>query len=210
MCIVKQACVTECNNTVASYLVSLYTLLMATLKSSKSKMKRSHDSQGNRLAFELARLIEARHLTVKELAEQVDLSYEQTRRLVNGAALPSREALERICKILGADLKEMTTLLFAEKSQRVYGTDVVSEMTGKDPELAPIEASWPHLDSEQRAILIDIAEGMASRNRENTSAFDAMFPRRDVVDAMFPPEVTVEGFREQTRSSQSPEKKVKR
>ena len=104
----------------------------------------------------------------------------------------------------------MTTLLFAEKSQRVYGTDVVSEMTGKDPELAPIEASWPHLDSEQRAILIDIAEGMASRNRENTSAFDAMFPRRDVVDAMFPPKVTVEGFREQTRSSQSPEKKVKR
>ena len=75
----------------------------------------------------------------------------------------------------GADLKEMTTLLFAEKSQRVYGTDVVSEMTGKDPELAPIEASWPHLDSEQRAILIDIAKGMASRNRENTSAVDAMF-----------------------------------
>jgi len=112
------------------------------------------------------------------LQDQVELdllSYEQTRRLVNGAALPSREALERICKILGADLKEMTTLLFAEKSQRVYGTDVVSEMTGKDPELAPIEASWPHLDLEQRAILIDIAKGMASRNRENTSAVDAMF-----------------------------------
>ena len=62
MCIVKQACVTECNNTVASYLVSLYTLFMATLKSLKSKMKRSHDSQGNRLAFELARLIERQAL----------------------------------------------------------------------------------------------------------------------------------------------------
>jgi len=166
-------------------------------------MKPAHDSQVNRLAFELARLMEVRHLTIKDLAEQVELSYEQTRRLVNGAALPSRAALERICKILGADLKELTTLLFAEKSQRVYGTDVVSEMTGKDPELAPIEASWPHLDSEQRAILIDIAKGMASRNRENPSA----------VEAMFPPAAMEEALSGQTRASwkaQSPEKKAKR
>jgi transcriptional regulator with XRE-family HTH domain len=162
-------------------------------------MKRSHDPQMNRLAFELARLIEARHLTVKELAEQVDLSYEQTRRLINGTALPSREALERISKILDADRKQLTTMLFAAKSQRVYGTDVVSEMTGKNPELAPIEASWPHLDSEQRAILIDIAKGMVFRNRVN----------RRAADAIFPPKVTVEGFR-RTRSSQSPENKVKR
>jgi len=119
--------------------------------------------------------------------------------LINGAALPSRGALERICKFLGADLKELTTLLFAAKSQRVYGTDVVSEMTGKDPELAPIEASWPHLDSEQRAILIDIAKGMASRNRE----------KRRARDAVFAPKVTVERFRG-IRSSQSPEKKVER
>jgi len=187
---------------VASILVIIMDKLFKCT-SLKCKMKPAHDSQVNRLAFELARLMEVRHLTIKDLAEQVELSYEQTRRLVNGAALPSRAALERICKILGADLKELTTLLFAEKSQRVYGTDVVSEMTGKDPELAPIEASWPHLDSEQRAILIDIAKGMASRNRENPSA----------VEAMFPPAAMEEALSGQTRASwkaQSPEKKAKR
>ena len=93
------------------------------------------------------------------------------RKLVNGEALPSIEALQRIAKVLNADLHEMTTLLFAAKASRTYGTDVVSEMTGKNPELESIETNWAHLSSEQKAILIDIAEGMARRAMD-TSAVD--------------------------------------
>lgn len=178
----NHTCGTLNNKSIAFYSLRVYIQCMATFRDLKSKMKRLDESKGNRLAFELARLIEARHLSIKELAEQVDLSYEQTRRLVNGSALPSREAIERICAILGADLKKMTTLLFAEKSQRVYGSDVVSEVTGKDPRFSELEPLLPQLTQEQFETLRALAEVMARRTRMNapdavnTAAEDAVVP----------------------------------
>ena len=147
---------------------------MAIYKMKSKRLQRPQKAQESRLALELERRMEAQHLTIKDVASQAGLTYEHVRKLINGSALPSLESLQRICKVLHADLHEMTTLLFAEKASRTYGTDVVSEMTGKNPELESIETNWAHLSSEQKAILIDIAEGMARRAMD-TSAVDMMF-----------------------------------
>ncbi len=148
---------------------------MAIYKMKSKRLQRPQKAQASRLALELARRIEAQHLTVKEVASQADLTYEHMRKLVNGEALPSIEALQRICKVLRADLHEMTTLLFAEKAFRTYGSHTIVDMTGANKELAPIEVNWPHLDAEQKAILIDVAQAMARRNTMKSSAVDVTF-----------------------------------
>jgi transcriptional regulator with XRE-family HTH domain len=127
------------------------------------------------LALELERRMEAQHLTIKDVASQAKLTYEHVRKLAHGEALPSIQALERICKVLHADLHEMTTLLFAEKAFRTYGSHTVVDMTGANKELAPIEVNWPHLDAEQKAVLIDVAQAMARRNAMKSSAVDVTF-----------------------------------
>src|SRR5438552_8963387 len=107
----------------------------------KMKGKRLHKTAVSRLALELARRIEAQHLTVKDVASEAKLTYEHMRKLVNGEALPSIEALQRISKVLNADLHEMTTLLFAEKALRTYGSDTVVQTSGKNNEMAPLEVN---------------------------------------------------------------------
>ena len=153
----------------------------------KRKAKTLRQGQRSRLALEFSKRMEHRGLAIKDLASATHLTYEHVRKLVSGQALPSIEALKLISGVLGGNLEEMTALLFAEKASRTYGADAVMKMRGNE-ELAPIEASWPHLNSEQKAILIDIAEGMATRNVGGKgSVVDLMFPAEgSLVDAMFP------------------------
>lgn len=102
-------------------------------------------------------------LTIKDLAEKTDMTYENARRLVKGMTLPSKYVLKEICKILKLDFAKMENMVIADKFRRKFG-DTSVDLMGHRPSLAPLEEIWDHLTEDQQKDLIAMAKGLLRRN----------------------------------------------
>ncbi|MGH9403531.1 MAG: helix-turn-helix domain-containing protein [Terriglobia bacterium] len=105
-------------------------------------------------------------LSIRDLAEKADVTYESARRFVNGTALPGKYPLRAICKAFDLDLQKIERLVLSEKIRRKYG-DVKLEMTERKASLTPIEDVWDFLSPDQQKDLIYMAKGLVKRNRES-------------------------------------------
>lgn len=103
-------------------------------------------------------------ITINELAQLVDISYEHARRIVNVGGVPARPVLRLISRELNLDFHELDKMAAAANITKKYGS-IPLELSGKNPELEPIERAWQHLTDQQKQDAIAMVKGWAKRNK---------------------------------------------
>jgi transcriptional regulator with XRE-family HTH domain len=109
--------------------------------------------------------MEARGLTIKDLAGLLDVTYEHARRLVRGEGVPSRPLIRRLAEALQLSFDDLNRLATADKIRMKFGT-VPLELAGKNPELEPIERVWHHLTADQKRDAITLVTSWAAANQQ--------------------------------------------
>jgi transcriptional regulator with XRE-family HTH domain len=122
-----------------------------------------------RLARVLVERMNALDLTIKHLARATGLSYEHIRKIVNGAAYPSRLALVELCRALKLDFRKMQDLGVADRLEKKYG-GVPHALAGKHPELSLLAPSWDVLTPDQKTSFRIQIRSVAQANQEQSVA----------------------------------------
>lgn len=121
-----------------------------------------------RLARALVERMNALDLTIKDLARATGLSYEHVRKVVKGAAYPSRLALHELCRALKLDGRKMESLGVADRLEKKYG-GVPHALAGKHPELSLLAQSWDVLTPDQKtSFRIQIRSVAAANQKQST------------------------------------------
>lgn len=105
-------------------------------------------------------------LSINDVAGQVGSTYEHIRKIVRGSSpVVSKYLVKEICRVLKLDYEEMEPILNADKIHAKYKGKLPKELTDKNPELEPIERSWPKLTKAQKEDFIAQIAAVAKRNR---------------------------------------------
>jgi transcriptional regulator with XRE-family HTH domain len=109
-----------------------------------------------RFAMMLHQAIDAKKLSLSNVAAKTGVTYEQIRKLIRNLSFPSEYQIEKLSKLLDLDLEEVNKVLTADKIQRKYGK-MSAILTKKNPELDTIEKEWPYLKDWQKDALNTMA-----------------------------------------------------
>lgn len=93
--------------------------------------------------------MDARGLSVRQLADATHVGYERARTAVTGDQPPSQRLLREICRALELDFAAANEMLITEQMKRKYGRIPLS-LAGRDPDLQPIEELWQFLTTEEK------------------------------------------------------------
>jgi transcriptional regulator with XRE-family HTH domain len=122
------------------------------------------EKQNSRVGEMISGAMAEQGLSTKDMSDKLELTYEHVRRIVKGEGVPSKYILKAFCEILGLDYVEAYKAMTADQIEKKYG-GVPAELSGKNPELEPIERAWHHLTAEQKADAISMITGWSKRNR---------------------------------------------
>lgn len=127
-----------------------------------------------RLGFFNARLLHRMNeldLSITELANRVDLTYEQVRKLRLGHCLPSPSALEKLCAVLKVSKRDMSQRVVMDRMIFKFG-DAVWIFWGINPKAAPLYILFPILTEEEQEIFklqtIAFVEAKKKREKQRT------------------------------------------
>ncbi len=126
--------------------------------------KRENEPLVTRIAEKIQEAMDAKNLSIRDVSDKMGSTYEHVRNIVRGNIVPSKFFLNGLCTVLGLNLKEMSALSTADRICMKYG-DIPSEISGKNPEIEPIERAWPHMSEEHRKDLIAMAAMYAKRDK---------------------------------------------
>jgi transcriptional regulator with XRE-family HTH domain len=118
-----------------------------------------------RTAERLLQRMEELNLSIGDLSEKVGTTYEHVRSLLRGKSIPSKLMVQSLAKTLRMDKAELERLATADRIRAKFGK-IPLELSGKNPELEPLERLWDNLSQEHKADLIAQAEAWARRDRE--------------------------------------------
>jgi transcriptional regulator with XRE-family HTH domain len=118
-----------------------------------------------RFARALAGRMNERDLSIRNLAERTGLTYEHIRKLVKGAAYPSRLALREICRILELPEGEMQQQIVADRLEKKYG-GIPHALAGKHPELSLLARWWDLLTPAQKDMFRIQIKSIAEANQK--------------------------------------------
>ncbi len=121
-----------------------------------------------RFAQALAGRMNERDLSVRHLAERTGLTYEHIRKLVKGAAFPSKLALREICRVLDLAFEDMQPLVVADRIEKKYG-GIPHALAGKHPELSLLARWWDLLTAEQKDMFRIQIRSVAESNQKAAS-----------------------------------------
>lgn len=121
-----------------------------------------------RLAHALVGRMNELDLTVRQLAERAGLSYEHIRKLVKGAASPSRLTLRELCRVLQMDANQMQSLAVADRIEKKYG-GIPHALAGKHPELSLLAPWWDKLTEEQKTSFRIQIKSVAEANQREVA-----------------------------------------
>ena len=103
-------------------------------------------------------------MIASSFAEELGVSYEHARRLLNSSAYPSRALFEKICRILSLNPVQAREMLIADKLRHKFG-DVHLKLAGRDPKLYDLEQMIAELPPSQLHLLRGIVRGMLDAKR---------------------------------------------
>lgn len=103
-------------------------------------------------------------MSIRGLAQKLEMSYEHVRRITNAESIPSPRVLKDICGHLKLNYKEAEKLLTADKIRKKYGT-IPLELSGKKPGLEPIERVWDQLTPEHQKDAVVLITDWAKRDK---------------------------------------------
>ena len=96
-----------------------------------------------RFGMMLHQAIDAKKLTLADVAAQTKVTYEQMRKLIRQLAFPGEDHAKKLCDLLDLDFDEVWEIVTADKIQRKYGK-MLAILTKKNPDLNLIEMEWPY------------------------------------------------------------------
>lgn len=107
-----------------------------------------------------------RDLSLRDLAKQIDSTYEHMRKLIRGLTYPSRYLLKELCAYLQIKEVEASKAILADRIQHKYGK-MPAILAGKNPELDEIEKDWLYLEDWMKEAVNSTVKGFARQAREN-------------------------------------------
>jgi len=109
--------------------------------------------------------MESKGLSIRKLAEKLDVVYETVRGFVNGNTIPSRPMVKVLANVLDKDVDELERLAVSDRIRLKYGK-IPMEIAGKNPELEPIERVWKLLSDEHKEDVIAMIQTYARRDKK--------------------------------------------
>lgn len=116
-----------------------------------------------RFATALKSAIEEAGLSLVELAEKCDSSYEHMRKLVAGKAHPSIHLLRILAGVLKADKDEWMTLIEADKFYKIYKH--LPKSMGQSRELEKLQSTFPKLTENNQNTIVQMVRTMLRQQR---------------------------------------------
>jgi transcriptional regulator with XRE-family HTH domain len=120
------------------------------------------ESKG-RFAAALKGAVEKSGMSLADLAQKLDLSYEHVRKLVAGLAYPSMSLLQILASTLGADRDKLEQLIETDKFHRDY--KYLPKSMKQSPELEPFEPIIPKLSPVGREMLLQMAKTLLRQEK---------------------------------------------
>jgi hypothetical protein len=111
-------------------------------------------------------------ISLRDLADAVDYSYEHIRKIVTGKPVVSPELNQKICEVLGLDREQMMEIAKGEKVIRRYGRVPLAPLPS--PGASAIVEMWDQLEEADQARLSRFAEDLVAGSASGT----AESPRR--------------------------------
>lgn len=114
-------------------------------------------------------MMERNQTDIKDLAKDIESTYEHIRKLIKGLAYPSQFMLDNLSKGLkGFDKKE--ALLFVEQDKAQKKMKNYHLIAGTNPELDPIEKVWLYLSPEHKKTIYTMVDAFAKEDRGRRQA----------------------------------------
>lgn len=110
-----------------------------------------------RMAMKTGANVTGQPMTTKELADAIEFSFENVRKVIKGEHLGSREMNEALCRVLNLPEAEMWQIAEREKATKRLGMSVLTSIP-RDQRLVEV---WPRLLEADKEKIIRIAEGFA-------------------------------------------------
>jgi transcriptional regulator with XRE-family HTH domain len=107
--------------------------------------------------------VEAADMSLTDLAQRVDGTYEHMRKLVAGRAYPSTHLLRALAQELKADRSQWLMMIEADKLHKKYKT--LPAQLQISPELEPFEAIIPRLSPQARDTLLAMAKTLVRQEK---------------------------------------------
>lgn len=104
-------------------------------------------------------------LGIKEFADVLGISYEHSRKMVRGLAVPTRFLILAIAKEFGEDPGELERLAKEDSFRRKYGAESPTPIF--NPEVAPFATAWHMLtDSQKNDLLARLKTHVAANTKK--------------------------------------------
>ena len=128
----------------------------------------SNDEKAKTLTAELMeKRMEELGMSARDLSVKVGVVYEHIRNILRGNIVPSKLLVKEIAKALKVPLPELERVAVADRIQLKFG-DIPFELSGKNPELEPIERAWPKLSKEHKADILAMVQTFVKRDLANS------------------------------------------
>ncbi len=101
---------------------------------------------------------------IKELADELQTSYEHVRKMVRGLSVPSHFIIQNIATLFEVDALELNQLAKQDNFKKKFGQD--SPMPTFHPEVQPFAAAWHLLTEQQRDSLLNTLKEFLVKNRK--------------------------------------------
>lgn len=112
-------------------------------------------------------LMDKKELSIKDLAEKVDATYEHIRKMLKGLSFPSTLMMKALARELHVAYDVLAEAATNDRLERRYGVAILNKVTKQSPETAPFSPILPKLTEEQRDSLLSLAKTYERQNRES-------------------------------------------
>jgi len=120
---------------------------------------------GGRFGQMLAGAVQKKGISLRDLAVQLDYSYEQMRKIFLGTSSPSVLLVKELAKRLGMDREEAEQAATADRLQRRFGKAGLKAL-GRDPRLAALDAVAALLSDKELQTVITVARGLVKARKQ--------------------------------------------
>jgi transcriptional regulator with XRE-family HTH domain len=108
--------------------------------------------------------MDAKGYSIKDMADKTESTYEHMRKIVRGGNFPSKYMIRVLAETLDIKQSELQRLVVADQIRHKYGK-IPAEISGKNPDLEPVERIWPSLTKDQQKSFIAQMQAVAKQNR---------------------------------------------
>ena len=118
-----------------------------------------------RFGHMLAQAVDRNGVSLRSLAEKLDYSYEQLRKLVRGESLPGEELRKQLCRLLDINPIRAEEAIAADKMEKRYGPAGL-RVRKLSPRIARLEELIELLTDEQFESALAMIRGLVHSGRK--------------------------------------------